>query len=265
MEKKIMTLVTHDGLPHTDDVSCIVLLSMLLEANGYEVRLVRTRDENLLKFYNESSSAIVFDVGGGDLDHHYDKNYGDRMYSAIGKVWLKLKDKIKSTFGLDEQSWSDIDSNLIAPIDFTDNTGSMNPFNYAFNTVRAYYGSTTEEAIQRCIDYLKLIWTSVLTAEAQKTIDRIEFEKLPTIELEGKQFKYNENASRFIPVGKCEDDGVIAYIFATPKGTFSVREMIPNTLKKGMKKDESLGVIFTHKSGFMGEVVSLECVKNILA
>lgn len=265
MNKKVITLVTHDGLPHTDDISCIVVLSMLLEADGYEVEIIRTRDEGLLKFYNESSSAIVFDVGGGDLDHHYEKNYrGGRMYSAIGKVWLKLKEKIKSVFRLDEISWAEIDKNLIQPIDLTDNTGEMNPFNYAFNTMRTYYGSTTEEAIQRCIDYLKLIWTSVLTAEAQKTKDRVEFEQLPVIELEGKKFKFNKDASRFIPVSKCEE-GVVAYIFATPKGTFSVREVIPGTLKKGMQKDESLGVIFTHKSGFIGEVKSIECVKNILA
>jgi hypothetical protein len=104
---------------------------------------------------------------------------------------------------------------------------------------------------------------SVLIAEIQKTMDRVEFQKLPIIELEGKKFKFNENANRFIPVSRCED--AIAYIFATQKGTYSVREIVPGTLKKGMTKDESLGVIFTHKTGFIGEVKSLDCVKNILA
>ena len=139
----------------------------------------------------------------------------------------------------------------------------MNPFNYAFNTVRAYNGSTTDEAVEKCIEYLRGIWKAVLYAEAQKTRDRVEFEELPIIELEGKKFKFNSDASRFIPVGKCEES--IGYIFATQKGTFSVREIVPGILKKGMLKDENLGIIFTHKTGFMGEVKSLDCVKNILA
>ena len=263
MEKQEFILVTHDGLPHTDDISCIAVLSLLIERMGYNWKLIRTRDEKLLEDYKNNLNAIIFDVGGDELDHHYDKNYGGRMYSAIGKVWLKYKDDIKSTFGLDEISWSEIDANLIAPIDYTDNTGVMNPFNYAFNSIRASYGSMTDEAVEKCIMYLKEIWTSMLIMEAQKTKDRVEFQELPIIELEGKKFKFNENANRFIPVSKCE--GVIGYIFATQKGTFSVREIVPGTLKKGMTKDEGLGVIYTHKTGFIGEVRSLDCVKNILA
>jgi len=264
MEKKEFVLVTHDGLPHTDDISCIAVLSILLEEKGHSWKLIRTRDEQVLESYKNNPNAIIFDIGGGDLDHHYDKNYGGRQYSAIGKVWLKYKDEIKSAFMLDEISWSEIDTNLIAHIDNTDNTGVMNPFNYAFNTVRASYGSTTDEAIRTCVEYLKFVWRSVLVAESQKTADRIEFEKLPIIELEGKKFKFNANASRFIPISKCEE-GIVGYIFATQKGTFSVREVVPGILKKGMTKDESLGVIFTHKTGFIGEVKSLDCVKNILA
>ena len=263
MEKQEFILVTHNGLPHTDDTLCIVVLSLLIERMGYNWKLIRTRDEKLLEDYKNNPNAIIFDVGGGELDHHYDKNYGGRMYSAIGKVWLKYKDDIKSTFGLDEISWSEIDANLIAPIDYTDNTGVMNPFNYAFNSIKASYGSVTDEAVKKCIEYLRTIWLSVLISEAKKTKDRIEFQKLPIIELEDKKFKFNGNADRFIPVSKCE--GAIAYIFATQNGTFSVREIVPGTLKKGMTKDESLGVIFTHKTGFIGEVKSLDCVKNILA
>jgi uncharacterized UPF0160 family protein len=263
MEKKEIILVTHDGLPHTDDISCVAVLSILLEKNGYNWKLIRTRDETILESYKETPNAIVFDVGGGELDHHYDKNYGGRMYSSIGKVWMNYKDNIKSTFGLDEISWSEIDANLITPIDYTDNTGNMNPFNYAFNCIRAACGSTSDEAVLKCIEYLRTIWISVLISESKRTKDRVRFQDLPIVELEGKKFKFNENADEFIPISKCE--GAVAYIFATKKGTFSVQELVSGTLKKGMTKDESLGVIFTHKTGFIGEVKSLDCVRNILA
>jgi uncharacterized UPF0160 family protein len=267
---KTRFLVTHDGLPHTDDFSCVALLSILFERKGYDnVELIRTRDEKILSSYKNNPDAIIFDIGGGELDHHYDKNFdGGRMYSSIGKVWAKYKEDIKSTFGIDEISWSEIDKNVVAPIDLTDNTGNMNPLNYVFNSIRSVgiseYGNINDDSMDYCGEFIVEVWENILEAESKKTKDRVEFENLPVIELEGKKFKFNKDASRFIPAGKCKD-GIIAYIFATTKGTFSVREVVPGTIKKGMMKDESLGVIFTHKTGFIGEVKSLECIKNILA
>lgn len=91
----------------------------------YEVELVRTRDTKIL-----DKLDIVYDVGGGELDHHgLDKVYREDgiPYAASGLVWNKFGGQVisnkNSSLGEEEVETviKHIDRKLIEGIDALDN------------------------------------------------------------------------------------------------------------------------------------------------
>jgi uncharacterized UPF0160 family protein len=119
-KKQFKRIGTHDGRFHADEVMATAILKEI-----FEVELVRTRDENIL-----DKLDIVYDVGGGEFDHHgLDKSYreDDIPYAACGLVWKSFgryviqfknpdlkEEEIKSAF-------NHIDRNLMEGIDAIDN------------------------------------------------------------------------------------------------------------------------------------------------
>lgn len=122
IEKKFKRIGTHNGKFHADEVIATAILKEL-----FEVELIRTRDENLLKDLD-----IVYDVGGGKFDHHgiekrYRDNENETPYSSSGLIWkefgldlLKFKNPNLSE---DEAEiiFNYIDRHLIEGVDALDN------------------------------------------------------------------------------------------------------------------------------------------------
>lgn len=117
MNKK---LGTHDGRFHADEVMATAILKEI-----YEVDVVRTRNQDIL---NEQD--IVYDVGGGEFDHHgVDKVYRDDgiPYAAAGLIWerfgrevISLRDPSLNPEEV-EKVFSYVDRSLIKGIDALDN------------------------------------------------------------------------------------------------------------------------------------------------
>ncbi len=115
-------LVTHNGSFHADDIFACATLSLMLEKEGQEFEIIRTRDEEIIK-----NGDYVFDVGGiydGELnrfDHHQKGGAGKREngieYSSFGLVWKKFGKELCNT----EEVVGIIDNRLVAPIDADDN------------------------------------------------------------------------------------------------------------------------------------------------
>ena len=116
-------LVTHDNTFHADDIFACATLSLVLEKEGQEFEVIRTRDEETIK-----NGDYVFDVGGiydadkNRFDHHQKGGSGKREngieYSSFGLVWkhfgLSLCDNNTSV-------WKIIDDKMVSPIDAIDN------------------------------------------------------------------------------------------------------------------------------------------------
>ncbi|WP_165728891.1 MYG1 family protein [Pseudoalteromonas sp. 31A1] len=113
-----ITVVTHNGNFHADDVFSIAVLKHILPA----FKLVRTRDKALIE-----SADIVVDVGGeynpdiGRFDHHQRGGAGEREngtpYSSFGLIWKKYG----LTLCNDNQAVADrVDSGLVSTIDAID-------------------------------------------------------------------------------------------------------------------------------------------------
>lgn len=114
-------LATHNGSFHCDDVVAFVILALMFDHHT----LTRTRDKDLLK-----QQDIVFDVGGGSLDHHFtDKPYRETgiPYAAAGLVWrtygLKLLLKLAPALTDEERVTvhRDMDELFFQGIDAVDN------------------------------------------------------------------------------------------------------------------------------------------------
>jgi uncharacterized UPF0160 family protein len=115
-------LITHDGSFHADDIFAAAALSMMLEKEGKNVEIIRSRDPEIWK-----TGDYVFDVGGiydeekNLFDHHQAGGAGKGPfgvdYSSLGLVWKKFGEKISGS----KKSAEIIEKRLCAPIDAVDN------------------------------------------------------------------------------------------------------------------------------------------------
>lgn len=128
LSKSDLLAVTHDGAFHADDVVSAALLKLMFPS----VTFKRSRKES-----DFEKADIVFDVGGGLLDHHgLDKEYRDvdrqHPYASAGLVWRMfgkpfLADYLASSYKLDigeegiDYLFEALDNDLIKSVDALDN------------------------------------------------------------------------------------------------------------------------------------------------
>ncbi|MES9897900.1 MAG: MYG1 family protein [Sedimenticola sp.] len=113
-----VTVATHNGIFHADDVFSIAALKQVLPS----FNLVRTRDSNVI-----TEADIVVDVGGqydadkNRFDHHQRDGAGEREngipYSSFGLIWKKYGIQI---CGGDQDVANAVESGLVSTIDAID-------------------------------------------------------------------------------------------------------------------------------------------------
>jgi uncharacterized UPF0160 family protein len=91
--KSKLTVVTHNGRFHTDDVFAVAVLELVFE-KSHNIEIIRTRDEKIIK-----TADIVVDVGGeynpekNKFDHHQLGGAGTHdnkiPMASVGLVWKK--------------------------------------------------------------------------------------------------------------------------------------------------------------------------------
>ena len=104
------THITHGGVFHGDEVMATAILSAIEPIN-----LSRTFR------VPEDTKAFVYDIGGGEYDHHQRGGNGTREngvpYSSAGLIWRDFGHKLVSC----DQAWTFVDQELIQGIDAVDN------------------------------------------------------------------------------------------------------------------------------------------------
>ena len=92
--KKTITIGTHNGLFHCDEVVACALLSMFIQnlyGEEVDINIIRTRDPSILE-----KCDICVDIGEGKYDHHYtgfnEKRDGENgeMYASAGLVFKSI-------------------------------------------------------------------------------------------------------------------------------------------------------------------------------
>ena len=121
-----LNLYTHDGLFHADDVFASALLSLMAE----DVHIVRGSD---LEIPEDKDKWIIFDIGGGEFDHHTPENKENNgchpgtgiPYASCGLIWKKYYREILEAQNCPERYteivFSRLDTSLILGIDAEDN------------------------------------------------------------------------------------------------------------------------------------------------
>ena len=136
---KSITLVTHEGIFHADDVFSTAFLMKVFNVG----RVSRTSDVSTVipEFDKEAifntdmngKSAIVYDIGRGRFDHHQ-KDAATRpdgyKYCSFGLLWDEFGKKyISDLYGYEhaDEIWKKMDKYFIKPIDLHDNGYELNP------------------------------------------------------------------------------------------------------------------------------------------
>lgn len=105
---------THGGMFHADDVFATALLQIL----SPDIRIVRGF------VVPEGFQGIVYDIGGGQYDHHQkDRRVRENgvPYAAFGLLWEQFGGML-----LSEEDSQIFDAEFVQMIDLTDNTGEKN-------------------------------------------------------------------------------------------------------------------------------------------
>jgi uncharacterized UPF0160 family protein len=152
----IITIATHNGRFHADDVFGVAVLRLVYAKEGKQIKIVRTRDKAEIQ-----SADVVLDVGGEfdasllRFDHHQG-NMSPRdngvPYAAFGLVWRHFGDKITTS-----EIVSKLDADLVQVVDagdcgfalFSSNISDVEPINYdsLFRTLyRPDWDGESEEA-----------------------------------------------------------------------------------------------------------------------
>lgn len=105
---------THGGMFHADDVFATALLKILWPDIKIKRGFVVPKD----------FSGIVYDIGGGEFDHHQsNKRLRENQvpYAAFGLLWERFGTEI-----LGEEDAREFDLAFVQPLDISDNTGKEN-------------------------------------------------------------------------------------------------------------------------------------------
>ncbi len=123
-EDNAVTIVTHNGSFHADDVFAVAIMRVMFP----DARIVRTRNEELIR-----KADFRVDVGfrndpeTNDFDHHQEEGAGKRdngvPYAACGLVWKHFGEKVCGSRSVAD----DVDARLIQPIDAIDSGVSFPP------------------------------------------------------------------------------------------------------------------------------------------
>lgn len=188
--KKSKKLITHNGSFHADDIFACATLSLLLEKKGETFKIIRTRDEEIIKNAKENESYI-FDIGGifdaekNKFDHHQiggaGKHENGIEYSSFGLVWKKFGEELCES----KKVMEIVDNKIVAPIDASDNGFDLiekkhEIFPYLIQDVFAIFRPTALEKVNKDKQFEKavILAKEILSREIKKANDKIEIEKI---------------------------------------------------------------------------------------
>ncbi len=290
--KPKITVATHNGSFHADDVFACATLSIWAEKNGKRIKIIRSRDPEIIERVD-----IVVDVGNiydpekNRFDHHQKGGAGAREnnipYASFGLVWKHYGEKICS-----KEIAETIDKRLVTPIDAEDNGVNISSpselgiceytVGDAIHNIRR--GLEGEKALRRefnkCLyfaeDILKgEINTAKLNMEGKKyTLEAIEKQNRPRILILDKYVQWKEAVIDYknIKFVVTPNRGGLDWNIQTVRDDLSVygsdRIKFPEEWR-GVR-DENLtqisgvvGAIFCHKGGFLAGAKTKEAALRL--
>lgn len=255
---------THDGVFHTDEVFAFALLQDVLKSTcpNSTINLIRTRDKDVF-----SACHILLDVGGehsletGRFDHHQDrtitKSSFGLLYDAV-MLMCPVNDMSEPFF-----------SQFVAGIDVMDvNPTSVTPASHegirSLNQIISGFNRIEEGAVVQLEQFFKAV---SFAAEVLKN-EFVSAQQKGKAEIEYFEREVLDNNvalfTNFSPIWKEKGDHQFAIMPYTVPGQWQI--VSADTTVAIVPETVSVieGFIFRHNSGFMATFSSLEATKKAI-
>lgn len=188
--KNTITVSTHDGFFHADDVFAIAVVNLWAKSEGKQIKIIRSREQKIFE-----TAQMVVDIGGvydvktNHFDHHQPGGAGKRPngipYAAFGLVWRHFGEKI--TF---KEAAALVEKKLVMPIDAIDNAVDLStpifPGVSDYSIANAIWtmgefdeGVGNDESFRRAVDFA----SRILSGEIKKAESAIKGEKVVVAEI----------------------------------------------------------------------------------
>ena len=267
---------THAGVFHSDDVFGAALLQII----NPEIVIRRT-----FKVSDEmrGETALIFDIGGGRFDHHFNgapEREGGVKYSSFGLFWRELKGS------LPDQVWEGIDRELVLPVDVNDNYGEGNPvstiissFNLGWNDSRSEADTAFENAVEFAKDALGHLidsemkrWDALELVESQ--FDASTDKRIVELDTPAPwSAVISTKADPLFVLFPSDREGWMVQLVPTAPGSRETRTSFPRAWW-GVPREELLElthgrVLFCHANGFIlsakDKATAVELCKELLS
>lgn len=149
----VTTGITHAGVFHADDVFSAALLTTVNPA--MEIKRVRIVPDDI-----DESTTIVFDIGGGEFDHHFanspERENGTK-YSSFGLLWREFGE----VFVKGKENVKYFDEKFVQYIDDADNGGNYNPLTDTISSFNPNWNESQDfnTAFNKAVEFARVILT----------------------------------------------------------------------------------------------------------
>jgi uncharacterized UPF0160 family protein len=272
--------ITHAGKFHADEVFSTIMLAFLYG----DLKVAR-----VFKAPAETS-AVVYDVGFGELDHHQKGGNGVREngvpYAACGLVWRKFGKDVLKVFECPKELldavWTSVDENFVQAIDANDVGYALDPdgnMRYKAATVSGLVSSfnptwDSEASFDDAFVEVCRWAAEAFENEVERAISSARAESLVR-EAYAKADGGVMILDRFLPWQKplleVDENGDVLYVtFPSIRGgynvqcvpasleTFEQRKPFPDSWKACPEATGIADCTFVHANGFMAACESLD-------
>ena len=262
--------ICHNGRFHADDVFSTVLLGKLFGPSVFLSRVSSVPQEI-------RSNAIVYDIGGGEFDHHQPEGNGIRSngipYASFGLLWRRFGEEFCMKYHFDPAYFIPEFDKFVEGIDAYDNGWfhSKTPIQNVSNCI-AMFNNTWENssssdsnaAFARAVDFAEIIFDNTTSAIASR------FQAISELT---KALKKADSdtlfLSRYLPYSACpEINGRINFIvYPSDRGGYNLQiinrkysfrsDILGLSGDKLREKTNIQTATFVHNSGRLGGSESL--------
>ncbi len=295
--KNVITVSTHDGFFHADEVFALAIIKLWAEKEGKKIKIIRSRKKEVFE-----QAEMVIDVGGvcdpatSHFDHHQSGGAGKREngipYAAFGLIWKHFGGKITS-----KEVAAMVENKLVMPIDAIDN--GINLSTPVFEGISDYSisktiwaigefgeGAETERLFMKCLEFAQLILNSEIkkaefSIKGLKAVEKeIKKQKEPTILVLPAYYPWTKAVGRykkimFVIFPNKGDERWCIQTARDESTQFGNDRISFPILWRGLADEELekvsgvTGACFCHKGGFFAigktKEAALEMVKVALA
>ncbi|MBQ8317606.1 MAG: MYG1 family protein [Lachnospiraceae bacterium] len=243
---------THGGVFHADDVFSTALIKLL----NPDIEIIRGFQ------IPEDFHGIVYDIGGGQFDHHQTEKElraSGTPYAAFGLLWRSYGHML-----VEDEEVADFDKLFVEPLDLADNTGVFNAVANIISKLNPSWeeDSASDDAFDRAVDMAMVILDNYVKDYGAKRKARVEVEK----HISDSKILV---LPKYVPwkTAVCHRD-IYYVVFPSARGGYNVQAVPVSvddaTLKKGFpqawrgcmnqelrEKTKVKTAVFCHSSGFL--------------